>query len=133
VFTSDEDQLYLLIQHLYHSFPDDIVILPAGNSYIAKYQKEALSAMTSELRYVTGNTNQPGNTTPYDVDTHMFPEKDESGKINVQNVRANFAKRKRSLSPSTDSVDSNGAISVKEERSRLEFVTDSSVVLLSQI
>ena len=129
-YFSDIDQLCLTIQHLYHSFPDDIVILCSKDSSLNTHQKEALASLSNEVKFLTSSTEDLQNKFRGINDEEILLERDEAGKVNVDNVKKNFAKRKRCI---TDEISHGADSQVKGANSRvakLTTATDRSIMKL---
>ncbi|XP_071125988.1 Fanconi anemia group B protein-like isoform X1 [Mytilus edulis] len=92
VYTSCEDQLYLLLHHLYSLLPDDVLIIPANQ--LQHDITQLLNSLQEEINETCSEISKVYQLSQQTEDVEMTEEHDSKGKLLFENVRQNFAQRK---------------------------------------
>ncbi|XP_052077601.1 uncharacterized protein LOC127715552 [Mytilus californianus] len=92
VYTSCEDQLYLVLHHLYSLLPDDVLIIPT--SQLQHDITQLLNSLQEEINETCSEISKVYQFSQQTEDIEMTEEHDSKGKLLFENVRQNFAKRK---------------------------------------
>ncbi|XP_069131237.1 uncharacterized protein [Argopecten irradians] len=132
----DAEQMALTLHHLYSSFPDNVLILPDNQQVMSKSLKHAVSNLEKELRFLTSSMkdfNKGNHSSIQEMQTEH--EKRADGQVDVERIRANFAKRKRDLLHSSDSelVVVDDTEQFRKQLEELQLNTDISMIDLARL
>lgn len=89
---SCEDQLYLLLHHLYSLLPDDVLIIPANQ--LQHDITQLLNSLQEEINETCSEISKVYQLSQQTEDVEMTEEHDNKGKLLFENVRQNFTQRK---------------------------------------
>lgn len=123
------------LHHLYSCFPDNVAILPDNQEAMARSLNMAVCNMEKELRYLTSSLetfNKGSNSSLQQI--ALEHEQGANGCVDVENVRANFAKRKREIVNSDRGiVITDGIEEFKTELEKLQWNTDQAMIDLTRL
>jgi len=122
-----------VVHHLYSSFPDDVLILPAKRSKDSTIIRNVAIKLEEELTFLTSSIREltKGDNSKTFVGLSCENEKDEKGNVDVDKVREKFSKRKRDLLETVSlNADEQKIVKLKTIFDQLHLRTDEEIVKL---